>query len=180
MVPISLAATSLPARFSWLTVAMCGAGYALLWWRSVPLPPVHTRFGDDFDLHLAGMWVNFVIAAVLIAVFVGRMARLVRQRDRELAAMRESSHFPIREFVKLFADREPFKIAKLAKIHRFLKVDLGVEAPIVPADLGLRETDRHTAVSKEVLFEERPGIHLNEICHHAGIHQLRAGLFEFG
>lgn len=91
LVPISLAATSLPARFAWLTVAMCGAGYALLWWRSVPLPPVHARFGDDFDLHLAGMWVNFVIAAVLIAVFVGRMARLVRQRDRELAAMRESA-----------------------------------------------------------------------------------------
>lgn len=91
LVPISLAATSLPARFSWLTVAMCGAGYALLWWRSVPLPPVHARFGDDFDLHLAGMWVNFVIAAILIAVFVGRMARLVRRRDRELAAMRENA-----------------------------------------------------------------------------------------
>ena len=91
LVPISLAATSLPARFAWLTVAICGAGYALLWWRSVPLPPVHARFGDEFDLHLAGMWVNFVIAAVLIAVFVGRMARLVRRRDRELAAMRESA-----------------------------------------------------------------------------------------
>jgi two-component system sensor histidine kinase RegB len=91
LVPISLAATSLPARFSWLTVAMCGAGYALLWWRSVPLPPVHPRFGSEFDLHLAGMWVNFVVAAVLIAVFVGRMAQLVRQRDRELAAMRENA-----------------------------------------------------------------------------------------
>jgi two-component system sensor histidine kinase RegB len=91
LVPISLAATSLPARFAWLTVALCGAGYALLWWQSVPLPPVQARFGSEFDLHLAGMWVNFVIAAVLIALFVGRMARLVRQRDRELAAMRENA-----------------------------------------------------------------------------------------
>jgi two-component system sensor histidine kinase RegB len=91
LVPISLAATSLPTRYAWLTVAMCGIGYSLLWWRSVPLPPVHTRFGSDFDLHLAGMWVNFVIAAVLIVLFVGRMARLVRQRDRELAAMRENA-----------------------------------------------------------------------------------------
>jgi two-component system sensor histidine kinase RegB len=89
LVPISLAATSLPPRFAWLTVALCGAGYSLLWWRSVPLPPVHARFGSEFDLHLAGMWVNFVIAAVLIVLFVGRMAWLVRQRDRELAAMRE-------------------------------------------------------------------------------------------
>ena len=91
LVPISLAATSLPTRYAWLTVAMCGAGYSLLWWRSVPLPPVHARFGSEFDLHLAGMWINFVIAAVLIVLFVGRMAWLVRQRDRELAAMRETA-----------------------------------------------------------------------------------------
>jgi two-component system sensor histidine kinase RegB len=91
LVPISLAATSLPTRFAWLTVTLCGVGYSALWWRSVPLPPVHARFGSEFDLHLAGMWVNFVIAAVLIVLFVGRMAWLVRQRDRELAAMRESA-----------------------------------------------------------------------------------------
>ena len=91
LVPISLAATSLPTRYAWLTVALCGAGYSLLWWRSVPLPPVHARFGSEFDLHLAGMWINFVIAAVLIVLFVGRMAWLVRQRDRELAAMRETA-----------------------------------------------------------------------------------------
>ncbi|HET7610020.1 MAG TPA: ATP-binding protein [Gammaproteobacteria bacterium] len=91
LVPISLAATSLPTRYAWLTVAICGAGYAFLWWDSVPLPPVHPRFGSEFDLHLAGMWVNFVIAAVLIVLFVGRMAWQVRQRDRELAAMRENA-----------------------------------------------------------------------------------------
>jgi two-component system sensor histidine kinase RegB len=91
LVPISLAATSLPRRYAWLTFAMCGVGYSLLWWRSVPLPPVHARFGSEFDLHLTGMWVNFVIAAVLIVAFVGRMAWLVRQRDRELAAMRENA-----------------------------------------------------------------------------------------
>jgi two-component system sensor histidine kinase RegB len=91
LVPISLAATALPARFAWLTVTVCGIGYSALWWRSVPLPPVHARFGSEFDLHLAGMWVNFLIAAVLMVLFVGRMAWLVRQRDRELAAMRESA-----------------------------------------------------------------------------------------
>jgi len=91
LVPISLAATSLPTVYSWLTTATCGIGYAFLWWRSVPLPPVHARFGSDFDLHLTGMWVNFVIAAVLIVLFVGRMALLVRQRDRELATLREQA-----------------------------------------------------------------------------------------
>lgn len=85
LVPISLAATSLPSVHAWLIGALCVSGYSFLWWRSVPLPAV------DFDLHLTGMWVNFVIAATLIIYFVGRMARLVQQRDGELAAMREAA-----------------------------------------------------------------------------------------
>jgi two-component system sensor histidine kinase RegB len=91
LVPISLAAISLPAAHAWFIAAVCGAGYSLLWWRHVPLPAVHSRFGGAFDLHLVGMWVNFLIAAVLIVLFVGRLARLLRTRDRELAALREQA-----------------------------------------------------------------------------------------
>jgi two-component system sensor histidine kinase RegB len=91
LVPISLAATSLPARLAWLVGMTCALGYSLLWWRSVPLPSVHERFGGDFDLHLLGMWINFVVAALLIVFFVGRLARLIRERDRELAQLREAA-----------------------------------------------------------------------------------------
>jgi two-component system sensor histidine kinase RegB len=91
LLPISLAAASLPAAYAWGIGAICGLGYSLVWRWYVPLPPVNARFGSDFSLHVAGMWVNFVIAAVLIVFFVGRMAWLVRRRDGELAAMREAS-----------------------------------------------------------------------------------------
>jgi two-component system sensor histidine kinase RegB len=91
LLPISLAAISLPALYAWLVGGLCGLGYTLLWWWHVPLPSVQGRFGGDFDLHMAGMWVNFIIAASLIVFFVERMARTVRQRDQELAAMREAS-----------------------------------------------------------------------------------------
>jgi two-component system sensor histidine kinase RegB len=91
LVPISLAAASLPAVYAWLIGAICGLGYSLLWWRHVPLPSVNAQFGADFDLHVVGMWVNFLIAAALIVFFVGRMANLVRRRDQELAAMRETA-----------------------------------------------------------------------------------------
>ena len=91
LVPISLAATSLPAAYAWGIAGACAAGYSLLWLSHVPLPSVHDRFGGDFDLHVAGMWINLLVAAALIVFFVGRMARLVRERDRELAAMREEA-----------------------------------------------------------------------------------------
>jgi len=91
LLPISLAAASLPAAYAWSIGVVCGLGYSLVWRWYVPLPPVDERFGSDFSLHVAGMWVNFVIAAMLIVFFVGRMAGLVRRRDQELAAMREAA-----------------------------------------------------------------------------------------
>ena len=91
LLPISLAAASLPRAYAWSIGALCGVCYSLVWRWHVPLPPVNARFGSDFDLHVAGMWVNFLIAAALIVFFVGRMARLVRRRDQELAALREAA-----------------------------------------------------------------------------------------
>ncbi len=91
LVPIALAATSLPASYAWILGILCGAGYSLLLARHVPLPSVHGRFGGDFDLHVVGMWINFLVAAALILFFVARMARLLRARDRELAFMREAA-----------------------------------------------------------------------------------------
>jgi len=91
LVPVSLAAISLPARYAWSTGALCGAGYTTLLWLNVPLPAVANRFGGVFDLHVAGMWVNFLVAAVLIILLIGYMARQVRQRDQELATAREMS-----------------------------------------------------------------------------------------
>ena len=91
LVPISLAAISLPGGYAWLVVGLCGLGYSALWLKHIPLPTVENRFGGDFDLHMTGMWVNFIVAAALIVFFVGRMARTVRQRDRELSAMRETA-----------------------------------------------------------------------------------------
>jgi two-component system, sensor histidine kinase RegB len=91
LVPIALAATSLPAGYAWSIGGLCGVGYSLLLARHVPLPSVHGRFGGDFDLHVIGMWINFLVAAALIVLFVGRMARLLRERHRELASMREAA-----------------------------------------------------------------------------------------
>jgi two-component system sensor histidine kinase RegB len=91
LLPISLAAASLPAAYAWSIGAICGVCYSLVWRWHVPLPPVNARFGSDFDLHVAGMWVNFLIAAMLIVFFVGRASQLLRRRDQELAALREAA-----------------------------------------------------------------------------------------
>ncbi|MEX0901116.1 MAG: ATP-binding protein [Pseudohongiellaceae bacterium] len=43
----------------------------------------------DFQLHLVGMWVIFVVSAILISVFVTQMASAIRDRELTLAKARE-------------------------------------------------------------------------------------------
>lgn len=43
-----------------------------------------------FQLHLVGMWVIFVVSAVLITVFITRMARAIQVRELNLAKARET------------------------------------------------------------------------------------------
>ncbi len=44
----------------------------------------------SFQLHLVGMWAIFVVCAVLISVFVTRMASTIRERELTLAQSREN------------------------------------------------------------------------------------------
>lgn len=43
-----------------------------------------------FELHLVGMWVIFLVSAILISVFLTRMASAIRERELNLAKARES------------------------------------------------------------------------------------------
>jgi len=45
---------------------------------------------ENFQLHLVGMWVTFVVSAVLITLFVTRMAEAIRSRELTLARAREN------------------------------------------------------------------------------------------
>jgi two-component system, sensor histidine kinase RegB len=160
LVPISLAATSLPAKYAWLISALCGAGYSFLWRHSEPLPSV------DFDLHLVGMAVNFVLAAVLIVLFVGGMARLVRRRDRELASMREQA----------LRDQQVVELGTLAAgtAHE-LNTPLSTLAILVE-ELDENATDPEQKHQLRAMMEEIKVINerLNRIAHGVGAERSAA------
>jgi two-component system, sensor histidine kinase RegB len=50
----------------------------------------HSQHMPNFQLHLVGMWVTFVVSAVLITTFVSRMAAAIRSRELTLAKAREN------------------------------------------------------------------------------------------
>ena len=89
LLPLVIAATSLAPRHAWIMAGATFLCYSLLGFWYVPLPHMHHGETGDFDLHVLGMWVSFVISAGVIAYFVVRMAASLRERDQELAEARE-------------------------------------------------------------------------------------------
>ena len=91
LVPIAITAAALPGRYVWAMLAMCTGMYSFLMLFYTSLPPIHGHFGGDFSVHVIGMWINFLMSAVLMSIFVAAIASAVRQRDLVLARAREQA-----------------------------------------------------------------------------------------
>ncbi|BCM24494.1 ATP-binding protein [Methyloradius palustris] len=111
LLSIVVSAVALPWLYTWVIAGVSIACYSSLmfWYKPLNLmmskmigmdgmagmsdhdmpmssmPMDHTGFG----IHLVGMWAGFVVAAVVIAIFVERMAFNLREHDRLLAETRE-------------------------------------------------------------------------------------------
>ncbi|MDP2881757.1 MAG: ATP-binding protein [Azonexus sp.] len=85
--PVAVAALTLPARCVAIVTAVAIAAYSLLMLYYVPLPMADATRATR--LHLGGMWLIFVVSAVMIGWIIVHTTRVIRQRDAELATARE-------------------------------------------------------------------------------------------
>ncbi len=92
LVHITLAAVVMRGLWAWALGGLSVAGFGILFIWNVhihSLSHMNHGGGDGVSLHLVGMWVAFAITAALIAAFVGLVTDALRQRDEELAALRD-------------------------------------------------------------------------------------------
>ncbi len=91
LLPLVIAAATLPATYTWGMAALTTACYSWLMVYYIPLPHGEHEHNSDsaFNAHVLGMWLGFVISAVVVAYFVVKMAQAVRSRDELLARARE-------------------------------------------------------------------------------------------
>lgn len=89
LIPVAVAALSLPGILTAAIAILAVALYTLLMWQFLPLAVADTERATR--LHLAGMWLTFVVSAAMIAWFVARMTTSIRERDSRLAAAREQA-----------------------------------------------------------------------------------------
>jgi len=89
LMPVAVAAALLSPLLAFATASAAVAAYALLWKVAVPITV------EDMDaamqMHLTGMWLTFVLSALLLVGVVARMSTALRARDQHLAAAREHS-----------------------------------------------------------------------------------------
>lgn len=90
LLPLTIAVTALPGKYTWGLVGFTVACYSFLMWRFVPLPEAHSHDGG-FGLHVFGMWLGFVLSAGLIGYFVVGMGTTLRRQEQALAAAREQA-----------------------------------------------------------------------------------------
>lgn len=93
LVPVCISAATLPWRYTWIITGLSLAAYSLMLFHYVPfelLSPVHNHSEPDIlNPHLLGMWLNFVVSALLITYFVVRMAHAIRDQEQQLQRTRE-------------------------------------------------------------------------------------------
>tara|TARA_R110001599_G_scaffold351822_1_gene584831 strand:- start:167369 stop:168352 length:984 start_codon:yes stop_codon:yes gene_type:complete len=93
IVPLVIAAAVLPWRNTWLVAGTSLLAYSALlyYYRPFPLFTPHAQIGhgNGSNVHILGMWFNFLFSAGLITYFVVRMAVILRQRDAREVAQRE-------------------------------------------------------------------------------------------
>lgn len=88
LVHITLSAIILTKRWTWLLGALSTLCFGLLFWIYRPIPVLEMHHpADGTNLHLIGMWIGFGVAAVLVALFSGKISELLRQHENSLLLM---------------------------------------------------------------------------------------------
>jgi two-component system sensor histidine kinase RegB len=90
ILPIIFSAASLKPAYTFVITLTAVSSYTALMYFHVPLDNVHIH-QDGTQMHLWGMWFGFILTAGLVAYFVSRIGRTLRERDRALAEARANA-----------------------------------------------------------------------------------------
>lgn len=85
---VIIAAITLKSTYSWIAAGITIAFYTALMFWSVEVPSFahhNMEGGEMFNLHIEGMWLSFVILAVIVSWFIVRMNATIRRQNALLA-----------------------------------------------------------------------------------------------
>lgn len=96
LVPVVIAAALLPRAYTAALALLSLAAYSLLLFHYQPLPiftphSQHHGGGNSMNMHVIGMWINFLVSVALISWFVVNMATALRRQQEAAVQQREDT-----------------------------------------------------------------------------------------
>ena len=91
LLQVAVGAVLLPAWASWVVVVASSGGVLVLVLFPGPVTIAADPSRGIADLYLQGLLVCFLLTATLAALFIGRIARILRARDERLADLRQQA-----------------------------------------------------------------------------------------
>ena len=93
LVPLIIASATLSKRYVWLIAVMIVAIYSSLLFYYEPILKLSNshqhRIMELFDIHIVGMWINFLLTVLVITYFIVRMRQSMQQQQDKLEQERE-------------------------------------------------------------------------------------------
>lgn len=101
--PLTISVTILSIRLAWLLAILTVISYSVLMFNYQALPMGHEMSGamdhsmhgqtadSEYNLHLMGMWLAFILNAGLITYYVYGMGSTLRRQQKQLSLAREQS-----------------------------------------------------------------------------------------
>lgn len=93
LVPLIIASATLSKGYIWLVSALVVVIYSSLLFYYEPLVKLHNshqhRIMELFDLHILGMWINFLLTVMVVTYFIVRMRHSMQRQQNRLEAERE-------------------------------------------------------------------------------------------
>lgn len=136
LVPLAIGVATLSKAKAWLLCGLCIGVYTFLLFLYQPLALFDMSHGMAVSWrspHILGMWMNFIVSALLITYFVSRMADQIRSQERQLAnhdqQQREDEHLlAMGTFAAGTAHELGTPLSSLAIILQDLTQQIGLDA----------------------------------------------------
>lgn len=91
LLQVIIAAILLQGNYAWLIATITTIYYVLLsfYYQHLHAFHAHGEMGGFFNLHLQGMLMSYILAAILLLIFIGNIMKNLRERDEKIHAMKK-------------------------------------------------------------------------------------------
>lgn len=81
LLPIIFSASVLRGSYTWILTAVAILAYSLLIQFYLPSAESHHHHGSSFNQHIVGMWMGFIVIAILVALVIGGLLNNIRNQE---------------------------------------------------------------------------------------------------